>query len=94
MSLLILYNVCTNISTAEHFQCIIEITFIFHIVSVTNGLQDHKSHATVMSRRQQSYAKFISIFWKKLASRDKDLNAIRVLSLLQVIIIKPSSLYI
>lgn len=45
---------------AGHFQCITEITFIFHIVSETNGLQDYKSHETVMSRRQQSYAKFIS----------------------------------
>lgn len=43
---------------------------------MTNGLQDYKSHETVMSRRQQSYAKFISIVWKKLASRDKDLNVI------------------
>lgn len=43
---------------------------------MTNGLQDYKSHETAMSRQQQSYAKFISIVWKKVASRDKDVNAI------------------
>lgn len=48
-------------------------TFIFHVVSLTNGVQDYKSHETIMSRGQQSYAKFISIVWKKLA---KDLHAI------------------
>ena len=50
MPLLILYDVYTNISTAEHFQCITEITFIFHVVPMTNGLQDYISHETVMSR--------------------------------------------
>lgn len=74
---------------AGHFHCITEITFIFHIVSETNGLQDYKSHETVMSRQQQSYAKFISIVWKKIP-KDYPMR-LAVLSSLQVIIIKPSS---
>ena len=49
------------------FNVLLEITFIFHIVSETNGLQDYKSHETVMSRWQQSCAKFISIAWNKMA---------------------------
>lgn len=52
---------------------LLPLFILVFIVSLTNGLQDYKSHETIMSRGEHSYAKFISIVWKQLA---KDLHVI------------------